>query len=105
MNNEFLNELLIDYIIKEEKSDLRVLCDSTHLNESRKKYSLSHIKKIKKRKENFDVKVVSLNFSCNNLHSNAQVKAAMNFNEGEKEPFSSSEEEVEIIKEVSFYFC
>ena len=104
MNSEFLNELLIDYIIKEEKSDLRVLCDST-LNEGRKKYSLSHIKKIKKRKENFEVKVVSLNFSCNNLHANAQVKAPMNFNEGEKEQFSSSEEEVEIIKEVNFNFC
>lgn len=118
MNSDFLNELLIDYIIKEERSETREMrempgfIDMTS-EEDKKLYTLtSSLKKYKdKEKENLDLKLLSVNFSYNNLQAKSHAKACLKLShDGGKDiigninsketSVSDSEEEVELIKQV-----
>jgi hypothetical protein len=114
MNSDFLNELLIDYIIKEERSEMPGFVDTT-TEDDRKRYTLTHSLKKYKEKENLDVKVLSVNFSYNNLQTKSQVKASLTVSHDGKEvkgnitskeiSVSDSEEEIELIKEVNIVQC
>lgn len=125
MNSDFLNELLIDYIINEERSENREMpgfIDMTS-EEDKKRYTLTHSLKKYKEKENLDIKLLSVNFSYNNLQAKSQAKSQVksqaksqakaslklshdggrdnigNINSKETS-VSDSEEEVELIKQV-----